>query len=68
MVKSIAIRRVGGAKSTLTGKMKFRFVFGGDMYSITLHILKGDDPMILSQADLDRLGSPTYERFLQSAS
>jgi len=42
--------------------MKFHFIFGGEMYTITLFILAGDDPMILSHKDLDKLGLNYFQQ------
>lgn len=51
-----SIRGIGNSRVHTKGSMKFYFLFGGEMYSILLYILPGDDPMILSGKDLDELG------------
>jgi len=51
-----SIRGIGNSRVQTKGSMKFHFIFGGEMYTITLFILAGDDPMILSHKDLDKLG------------
>ena len=52
---TINIRGIGGARVKTKGTMNFSFIFGGRMYTIILHIVQGDDMMILSHLDLDRL-------------
>ena len=54
--KARTIVGLGGAKLTTKGTLQFHFVFGGNMYTIKLHIVAGDDPMLMSHADMDRNG------------
>lgn len=50
------LRGIGNSRVKTKGTLKFYFLFGGKMYTISLFILDGDDPMIISHKDLDRFG------------
>ena len=54
--KSATIHGIGGNTTAIKGKMKFHFLFGGELCTILLHIVAGEDPMLLSHADMDMLG------------
>lgn len=53
---------IGGSKVSTKGSMEFHFLFGGKMYSVSLYTLPGDDPMILSHRDMDKMGL-NYQSF-----
>ena len=51
-----SIGGLGGHKLTTRGTMPFSFLFGGHLYTLTLHTVNGSDPMLMSHADMDRFG------------
>ena len=48
-----SIGGLGGHKLTTRGTIPFSFLFGGNLYTLTLHIVNGSDPMLMSHADME---------------